>query len=90
MHTKRRFRQSVVSLLIFGAVILAVISVDPRVRDQFTDVFYGGRGAASVDDRAGEVGNALITAVRHQSIDNAPLMIFTVVGAVLFILMFRT
>ena len=90
MHTKRRLRQTLISLMIFVVVILAVISVDPRVRERFEDLMYSGGGVTSVDDRASEVGSALVTAVRHRSIDNAPLMIFTVVGAVLFIFMFRT
>lgn len=88
--SRKQLRQSLVSLVVFAIVILAVVSVDPRVRERFEDFVYSGSGLSSIDDRAGELGNALVTAVRHQSIDNAPLMIFTVVGAVLFIFMFRT
>jgi hypothetical protein len=32
----------------------------------------------------------VVTAVRYQSIDNAPMMIFAAVGAVLFVFMVRT
>lgn len=90
MHTKRRLRQTLISLMVFVVVMLAVVSIDQRVRERFEDLVYSGSGLSSVDDRATELGKALVTAVRHQSIDSAPLMIFTVVGAVLFIFMFRT
>jgi hypothetical protein len=50
----------------------------------------GGDGISSWDNRAVELGNALLTAIRYQSIDNAPLLIFATVGAVLFLFMVRT
>ena len=40
--------------------------------------------------RLGELGDALWTAARHQSIDNAPLVVFATVGIVLTIFMLRS
>jgi hypothetical protein len=83
-------RQWVLSVGVFVLIIGALVSVDARVRDQFNNLISGGNGIATWDTRALELGGALVTAIRHQSIDNAPLMIFATVGALLFLFMVRT
>ena len=80
-------RQTLISAAVFCGVILAVVWVDPRVKERLQSLVFGGNGLTSWDDRAFELGNALVTAVRTQSIDNAPVMIFVVVGAILFVCM---
>ena len=40
-------------------------------------------------DQVSDLGNALMSAVRHQSIENAPLLVFAAVGAVLFVFMLK-
>lgn len=90
MRMKLGFQQAVISALVFGGVLLALVSVDPRVRERVTDFVAGGDGLAPLGVRATDLGQALMTAVRHQSIENAPLLIFATVGAVLFVFMFRT
>ena len=49
-----------------------------------------GQGVSSFADRASQLGDALATAVRYQSIENAPMVVFATVGAVLFLFMVRT
>jgi hypothetical protein len=88
MKIKMGLRQAVISTMVFCGVMLAVVSVDPRVRERMESLVFGD-GLSSWDNRAFELGNALVTAVKYQSIDNAPLMIFTVVGAILFLFMVR-
>jgi hypothetical protein len=83
-------RQALLSAAVFCVVIVAVSSVDPRVREQMENLLYGGNGVSTWDNRASELGHAVVTAVRYQSIDNAPMMIFAAVGAVLFVFMVRT
>jgi hypothetical protein len=83
-------RQWMLSVGVFVLIIGALISVDERVRDQFTNLIYGGNGISTWDTRAIELGHAVVTAVRYQSIDNSPLMVFAVVGAVLFFFMLKT
>ena len=78
------------SICVFVFVLGGLVFVDARVRERFTDLFVGGDGVASVGDRASELGNALVSAARYQSIENAPLLIFATVGAVLFLFMVRT
>jgi hypothetical protein len=83
-------RQWLLSVGVFVLIIGALVSVDARVRDQFNNLISGGNGISTWDTRALELGGALVTAIRHQSIDNAPLMIFATVGFLLFLFMIRT
>jgi hypothetical protein len=41
-------------------------------------------------DRISNFGDALLDALRDQSLENAPMMIFAVVGGVLFLFMLKT
>ena len=90
MQIKLRLRHSILSGLVFCGVLFALVSVDARVRERVSEVVSGGDGLTPWGDRVADLGSALMSAVRHQSIENAPLLLFTVVGAVLFVFMFRT
>lgn len=85
----RGIQQGFVSTAIFAAVLGALVSVDERVRERFTAVVSGGQ-LTPWGDRMGDLGDALMSALRHQSIENAPLLIFTAVGAVLVVFMVKT
>ena len=89
MQIKLSLRQAVLSSLIFGGVLLALASVDARVRERVGEVVSGGEGLTPWGDRIGDLGYALSMAVRHQSIENAPVLVFTAVGAVLFVFMVK-
>jgi hypothetical protein len=83
-------RQWMLSVGVFVLILVALVSVDDRVRDQFTNLISGGNGITTWDTRAVDLGHAVVTAVRYQSIDNSPLVLFAVVGAVLFLFMLKT
>lgn len=87
---KLGIRQAIASSAVFGAVFLMLLSVDDRVRDRFGDLVSGGAGLSPWGDRAADLGNALLQAARYQSIENAPLLVFSAVGAVLVLFMLRT
>ena len=89
MQIKLGLRQAVLSSLVFCGILLALVSVDARVRDRISDVVTGGDGVSSWGSRVTELADALTTAVRYQSIENAPLMVFATVGAVLFLFMVK-
>lgn len=74
---------------VFIAVLAVLTSVDPRVQDAISDL-YGSGSVSPFGDRIGDVAGALWMAVRHQSIDNAPLLVFATVGAVLTVFMLRS
>lgn len=84
---KRGAQQLLISAAVFAIVVGALIAVDDKVRERFRDLFSGG--LSSWGDRAGDLVGALASALRHQSIENAPLLVFAVVGAVLFVFMVR-
>lgn len=90
MQIKLGLRQTVLSSLVFCGILLALVSVDARVRERMSEVVSGGDGMTPWGDRLGDLVEALTSAVRHQSIENAPLLIFATVGAVLFVFMVRT
>lgn len=90
MALKLGIRDTALSAAIFAAILFALISVDPRVRDHVSDLVGGSTGVAPLSARLGDLGGALWSAARHQSIDNAPLLVFATVGTVLTIFMLRT
>ena len=68
MQIKLSLRQAALSSLIFGGVLLALASVDARVRERVSDVVSGSDGITPWGDRIGDLGGALMMSVRHQSI----------------------
>jgi hypothetical protein len=87
---KVAFRQYALSITVFAIVLGGLVSVDERVRDRFFAVVQGNDSLSPWGDRVSDLGNALLMAVRTQSIENAPLLVFATVGGVLFLFMFRT
>ena len=86
----RRIRQGLVSVAVFVVILAALVSFDDRVQERFTDVFSTGTSVSPWVDRVGDLGGALTSALKHQSIENGPLLVFAAVGAVLFVFMVRT
>lgn len=87
---KSGLRQWLLSMTVFVIVLGGLVSVDARVRERFANLVWGGTDLAPWGNRAADLGGALMSAIRHQSIENAPLLIFATVGAVLFLFMVRT
>jgi hypothetical protein len=87
---KVNIKQSALSIGLFGLVLLALVSVDDRVRAQVGILVNGGDGMSSMTAQAVGLGDALIGAARYQSIEHAPLMVFAAVSAVLVLFMVRT
>ncbi len=85
-------REGALSFAVFCGVLFALTTVDPRVRDRMSELV----GSGSVSDvtpwthRAGELGDALWSAARSQSLENAPLLVFATVGALLTLFMFKS
>ena len=73
-----------------SVLLIALVSVDERVRDQFNNLVEGSNSVSSWSNRASTLTDAVASAARHQSIENAPLLIFATAGAVLFLFMVRT
>ena len=82
-------RESVVSAFMFGAIVLTLAAFDPRVRD-CVSALVGSGSVSPFGDRLADVGAALWSAARHQSIENAPMVVFAAIGAALTLFMFRS
>ena len=83
-------RQTAISGGVFAMLLLTLISLDDRVRERATELVSGAGNVTSWDNRVSMFTDALADAARYQSIENAPLLIFATVGAVLFLFMVRT
>jgi hypothetical protein len=86
----RRIRQGLASVAVFVVILAAIVSFDDRVQERFSNVFSHGSGVSPWGDRLGDLGGALLTALKHQSIENGPLLVFAAGGAVLFVFMVRS
>jgi hypothetical protein len=89
---RRVFGDAVISLCAVLALLLMLVSVDPRVRYQIGSVWGGSDtpSMTSLGKELGEVSTVLLSAVRDHSIANAPLMIFALAATVLVLFMLRT
>ena len=87
---KRGFRQAIVSASVFAALVVVLVSVDGRVRQQFGEVVFGDARMSSLGSRVADLGGALVDAARYQSIENGPMAAFAAVGIVLVLFMLRT
>jgi hypothetical protein len=89
-----RMRRLGSDALISGGVVIAVLiillSVDVRVREQVRTVLGTTSSVQAAGSRVGEVGTVLFEAARTQSLDHAPMMIFVVAATVLVLFMVRS
>lgn len=87
----RGFREGIGSVISVAVVLTVLVSTDPRVKarviDLVSDPVEGGR---TIGARAGDLAHTLWLAALDQSLENAPLLLFAVVGAVLVLFMLRT
>ena len=74
------------ALVILG---IALISFDERVRD-YTWRLMNRASVANARVEIGDVGSVILVAIRDQSMAHAPLTIFVVAGAILFLFMVKT
>jgi hypothetical protein len=91
--TRRTVNEALVSIGALLLLLATLVAVDKDVHDQFM-LRFGNGGAAYEAARAGgqirEMGWVLATAVRHQSVEHAPVTIFVVAAVVLTLFMLRT
>lgn len=80
------------ALMSGGALVMlaiALVSFDQRVRE-LTWRFVSRTSVADARVEIGDVGAAIFTALRDQTVAHAPLTIFVVAGAILFLFMIKT
>jgi hypothetical protein len=90
MKLKSGMRQGALSAAVFGAIMFALVSVDARVRDHVSELVSSSTNVAPFSTRFAELADALWSAARYQSIENAPMLVFATVGIVLTIFMVKS
>jgi len=80
------------SALCVVAVLVTLVAVDSRVRDRFSALVSqaSSERLSTWEERVSALAGAVVQAARDRSIDQAPLLVFTVVAAALVIFMLRT
>ena len=76
-------------LIVFGALV----AVDDRVASNVRGMMFGHTAAgevSAVSDRFSALGHAIVMAARDQSLDHAPMLVFTAAAIVLVFFMVRT
>lgn len=90
MNFKLVRRQGAVSAVIFLGIMFALVSVDARVRDHVSELVGSTTSVAPFTSRMADLGDALWTAAKYQSIENAPMVVFATVGIVLTLFMVKS
>ena len=89
---RRVFGDAMISLCALLLLLIMLVSIDPRVREEMSGL-WGGSGPSAVTSVRTHVTKAstvVLSAARDHSIDNAPLMIFALAATVLVLFMLRT
>ena len=89
---RRAFGDAMISIGAVLLLLMMLVTVDPRVREQVSGA-WGGPGAspvATISSQMREVTSVVLSAARDHGLDNAPLMIFALVATVLVLFMLRT
>jgi hypothetical protein len=76
----------------FGLVLTTLVVMDPRVSQKFSRALYPSptEKLLSWGQRLGDLGGAVLMALRDQSIDNGPMLALMVVAILLVAFMVRT
>ena len=76
-----------------AAVLIGLAVIDGRVQDRLATLFAGPGPTGellSAGAKLQELGSAILQAVRDQSIEHAPLTIFSLAAALLVLFLLRT
>ena len=93
VQMRRAFSDTLISVMALGALVLILASLDDRVRDQISMQMTSGQASAQMAGAgvtASNLTGVVVTAVRDQSIEHAPLVIFVLAAGVLMLFMLRT
>ena len=73
-------------------VLVTLVALDQRVGQRFSQAFSGNptEQVSTWADHLQVLGEAVLIALKDQSIDHAPWLVFTAVGALLVLFMVRT
>jgi hypothetical protein len=79
------------SVAAVGLLLLALVAIDPRVREQVSlRVSHPSKQLSQAGEQMENLTTVVTTALRDQSVEHAPMLIFVLTGTVLFFFMIRT
>ena len=85
------FSDSMISLGAVLVLMVTLVSVDPRLRDQVRGLWGAPSSSFSgMSSQVRRVSTVAYSAARDQSVANAPLTVFSIVAVVLLLFMLRT
>ena len=85
----RGIGEAIGSLICAIGVLVALVAFDDRVRERFS-LEMSSEGLATWRERGGAVATVILAVARDQSIEHAPLLVFSLVAVVLVLFMLRT
>ena len=93
MRTRRAFGDVAMSIGALLVLLLALVSIDDRVREQVSLRISSGRTTTTelvaAGTKARNLADVMFEAARDQSIEHAPLVIFVTGAVVLLVFMLR-
>jgi hypothetical protein len=93
VQIRRAVTDTLISVTALGALILMLAAFDDRVRDHLALSLAPGEASSQVAEAsatARSLTEVVIKAVREQSIEHSPLVIFVLAATVLVLFMLRT
>jgi hypothetical protein len=89
---RRAFGDAMISISSVALLLMLLVTIDPRVREQVAGVWSPGGGPAVMSARGQvrEITSVVLSAARDNGVDNAPLMVFALAATVLTLFMLRT
>jgi len=89
---RRAYKEVILSLGTVTLVLLVLVGLDQRVRDEFSLRFsaHPTEQLADVGHHAQALSSVVVQAARNHSLAHAPLLIFAFAATVLVIFMLRT
>lgn len=89
---RRAFGEALMSAGVLAVLLLLLVAVDDRVREQISLRFSAPPAVqlANVGARARDLTSVVMEVARDQSIEHAPLLIFVLAATVLVMFMLRT
>jgi hypothetical protein len=90
---RRVINDALISVGALVVLLIGLISVDDRMRERLATALTSPPSSAqivSAGDRIREVSSVMFVALRDQSVEHAPLVIFAVAATVLVLFMVRT
>jgi hypothetical protein len=90
---RRVINDGLISLGALVLLLVALVSIDDRVRERVTQLLTSPPSSAEIAGAGVQIENVsvvLFRAARNQSVDHAPLVIFSVAAVVLVLFMLRT